>query len=542
MNVTPNAFLSIVSTASKSSFLLPLTEAISQLKWIYYQQGMRRVVDMQTFDEASRGPLRAFKLLWRIRFRAFIASAGAVIIILAIAIDPFTQQVLSYPALTSKVDNATSVIGVAKSFTGYYGRVDTDQKLTPYGAPEVSPQMNTAVILGASGMPVQADYKCPSGRCEWPTFESMGLCSYCEDISAQVQISCNPVASNITFCTYTVAASALEFWSVWVDAIGNWSPLVFMNITSRLTQRLGNVLELKSMRLAESISKTPQVENVRPQILSCSMSWCVRTYESKVEDGLLIEHTASTSNLHVEDDDGSCIKEATSAGLVLCPARENPQSSKPSHGAVEDTQYWLEELPARDLQAYLIDQLSTVLKVDFDFRWVNKDYQARMPSVVTSALRIRNATGTSANSPLTQVLHTTHNGNLSRTLEDIATSVTNRMRNGANQLKKSANETQMIGTVSMPVVHVHVNWPWMVYPATLSASATLFLLISILLSSGSDKFIWKSSALPLLFHGLQGWKAQDLQTTNPRDMKRQSEEMWVQLREDDTGRVVLQRS
>ena len=57
VDITPNTFISIVSTLSKSSFLLNVAQCISQMKWDFFRQGAHRVVDLQRFDDASRGPL-----------------------------------------------------------------------------------------------------------------------------------------------------------------------------------------------------------------------------------------------------------------------------------------------------------------------------------------------------------------------------------------------------------------------------------------------------------------------------------------------------
>lgn len=95
--ILPNSVVSIFATLSKSAMLYVLGEGISHLKWIYFQQRGHRVLHMQTFDDASRGPWGSLILIRRIRWRASLAAGGALLVILALAIDPFAQQVLSYP-------------------------------------------------------------------------------------------------------------------------------------------------------------------------------------------------------------------------------------------------------------------------------------------------------------------------------------------------------------------------------------------------------------------------------------------------------------
>lgn len=82
VHITPNTLLSILATLSKSSLLLAVAEALGQLKWIYFQQRTHRLFGLQIFDEASRGPFGALKLLWSVNVQAAVASMGAIITIL----------------------------------------------------------------------------------------------------------------------------------------------------------------------------------------------------------------------------------------------------------------------------------------------------------------------------------------------------------------------------------------------------------------------------------------------------------------------------
>lgn len=139
--ITPNAAVSIFATLSKSAMLLVLGEGISHMKWIYFQQRNQRLLHMQTFDEASRGPWGALLLLKRIRWRASLAAGGALLVVFALAFDPFAQQVLSFPM--RRVEDGTSVSAIprAKSYdsgsatlpeAGGYGYPD------PQGTPGTS--------------------------------------------------------------------------------------------------------------------------------------------------------------------------------------------------------------------------------------------------------------------------------------------------------------------------------------------------------------------------------------------------------------------
>ena len=55
-SISPTAVVSFIGTIGKSTCLLVVAEIISQLKWIHFGSQPRKLVDLQVFDDASRGP------------------------------------------------------------------------------------------------------------------------------------------------------------------------------------------------------------------------------------------------------------------------------------------------------------------------------------------------------------------------------------------------------------------------------------------------------------------------------------------------------
>ena len=128
VDLTPNALISIISTIGKVSLLVPVAECISQLKWTYFHRRAQRLSRLQDFDDASRGPWGCVKFLWKLKHRGGIALFGAAITILALVVDPFTQQILAYPTSLVPAGNETARISIAKSYdNSYYVQAGTDQ-------------------------------------------------------------------------------------------------------------------------------------------------------------------------------------------------------------------------------------------------------------------------------------------------------------------------------------------------------------------------------------------------------------------------------
>lgn len=98
--------------------LFATMECIGQSKWLLFRQGIHNLADFHAIDGASRGPWDALLLLYRIKGRAMVASVGAFIVVASLAVDPFTQQVLSYPSrLNITQDYAKPSLPMVSSWT-----------------------------------------------------------------------------------------------------------------------------------------------------------------------------------------------------------------------------------------------------------------------------------------------------------------------------------------------------------------------------------------------------------------------------------------
>jgi len=114
--VRPNTVVSVIATASKSLLLLPVAECISQAKWLYYQSRPRPLYDLDVFESASRGPWGALQLLWTTKATALTASLGALITILALGLDPFAQQVITFESRDTVLQNVTAQVPISRAF------------------------------------------------------------------------------------------------------------------------------------------------------------------------------------------------------------------------------------------------------------------------------------------------------------------------------------------------------------------------------------------------------------------------------------------
>ena len=320
-SLTVNSVISIFILILKTAAALVLSAGVSQLKWNWFAQ-LRPVKDIETYDEASRGPWGAIKLLWVVKHRQISASLAAIIVISALALDPLAQQLIRYydclrpqPNFqgtiprTQKYDESCGVLCVHYSF---YGATGQGYDIDP------APGMLDAIEAGVyTPDATQIQFVCPSGNCSFPdTYATFGWCSECEDVSHQLRWK-NRTAyhyyGNTTFyfpevslpsgaratTNYYAAQVPFTMQSVWDDAL-----------RSTTTE----VIYLDSFYDAPSSMQTdpPDLANCPtncPSDPSNSSDWCCRRYgaarchlypcmsryNADVKGGVLNETRLSTS-------------------------------------------------------------------------------------------------------------------------------------------------------------------------------------------------------------------------------------------------------
>ena len=146
--ITLNSFVSFLVASVRTASMIPVADALSQGMWLWLRpphQDIRQrktLADVANFDSASRGPWGSAKLLGRTKlrsvrlFRKIIlslesriawhsklihhshrhsASLGAVVVLLAIAIDPLSQLLLSVEYRSVDVTNEHEVASVSRA-------------------------------------------------------------------------------------------------------------------------------------------------------------------------------------------------------------------------------------------------------------------------------------------------------------------------------------------------------------------------------------------------------------------------------------------
>lgn len=116
--LTINGVISVLAVVAKASMILPIAEAISQLKWHWYWGRCRPIMDFQVFDAASRGPWGCIQMLCRPK-QISLATIGAFLTLATLFMEPSLQLIPTFVPKLVESGQAT----VPRSF--YYEDRDT---------------------------------------------------------------------------------------------------------------------------------------------------------------------------------------------------------------------------------------------------------------------------------------------------------------------------------------------------------------------------------------------------------------------------------
>ncbi|KAK6840134.1 hypothetical protein PG987_006000 [Apiospora arundinis] len=221
--IQPNSLIAVLTTLAKSSMMLTVASCISQLKWGYYSRHPRNLVDLETFDDASRGPWGSATLLWLLSFRVpiLVTSGLAFVTIVSLGIDPCAQQVLEFPCLTTPLENVTAEIGTANQYFSKGMRENSPERNFIFFPNADVLHLQASIINSVVGTVFQPHVSCPppATHCYWDEFATLGICSDFRDVSSTAETNCTkPDEEGRMTCAYNFPGSS-------ISAVGmTWNP------------------------------------------------------------------------------------------------------------------------------------------------------------------------------------------------------------------------------------------------------------------------------------------------------------------------------
>ena len=566
-SLSVNTLLAIYTAVLKATLLATISECLGQLKWIWFSEN-RPLDNLVAYDDATRGPLGALRLLWLLRFRDILSSAAAVVTLSLLVIDPFTQQLVRYygcsvpaPGLNATIPRTNlfvpkNIFAVESSNSSLVGIDST--------AGWIEPGLQAVFSTGTKQSDQTVNPFCHSGHCAFSRgFDSIGYESKCTDITEKLDFSSVVIVGGLTsvvdfesvekldngsyvptkrwnaghslqntnFSTNTSLPSGLyitnepgwDFNFTTMKTFGNFP-------TGNDSFRVEIIVGQQYKNFVPSTGQAPTGCDSRPAneswyckgfgAASCTIRPCIHSYTSTVEAGKLHERRVTSSG-EADHDWGLTVPTKNHVGDLAildtnCISEDERQSLKGMGYDIERAGRWM----AYNLTFDPI--LSNMSKESaFPESMMAKDCLYIVSSAIAQSLWDSFLTnffkGTvSGHADVLTINSLTgpqflqeiyNNGNVTfDRVDNIFHDVSQSLTRYVRQESPSKFSVPAQGIVLQDQTCLSVRWSWLAFP-TLLAILTLLIFTWALIRSRpkpGNMPLWKSSPLALFFHGIAG--------------------------------------
>jgi hypothetical protein len=469
-----------------------------------------------------------------------LAALGAAVTLFALAMDPFFQQVVSFPeqwrmqptngsiprafsyhvyaAGTYLKDNEDFLeIDQCKSSLMFSNScVLNEWKAMTALAYRYFYDNGTRFVMGSNGKGVGpvVPLSCPNSRCTWSQYETLGTCNRCVSIADRLEFHCQTSALD-----WIPTPNPLPDASGWMYPNGTacgWflkaeKPILMTGYTTDLgTNYTGTALVSRSQPLYDVFTRAPlsgydaklnntrnplshviivSNENVQrvqlnatPTAHECIISWCVKTMQSTLTGGEFIENVTRTVYNHQLGKNPWSTEQVYDDGELLgiqFTYAENVTivgNSGKTFQVLNDTH--------NNILTIFDDIFPSTYTVANSTNMT--DAKLRFQEYITGGSRLR----TKSFNPFLYDNITAH-------LDSLAIDFTNIIRSAQDTIDIVQGASFDLTSV------VDVRWKWLSLPLTLLAFTFVFLMATIVRSSMErDVGVWKTSAIATLLYGL----------------------------------------
>jgi hypothetical protein len=526
--IQPNAVVSLLLVSSKAALMLSTAACLSQLKWTHFQIAPRKLKDLETFDDASRGPWGSLRLLCARGTGSLdtVVRLGCVITVLVLAMETFGQQLLSFPekrvAVAGEVATFPTIrnLVTVPNYSGRLGMKLSDRLL----------QSRLSLMESIYGRTTAAPFECGASECSWGSHVTLGLCNKCRDISdlepeCKVKVLVEPKSYELqngttiytTYntttleCEYTIerrTLTTLRNFNVGSPApdpnnASAWRYNTAIDIDTYSSNDWYNKGEPALALKFDAIITNDTWD--RPQITTCTMNYCAWVYENSTAQGQ--NFNAGSLNKYIL---GWEAMRRTSMGHGVDNGYSNYTFRANGTGFPSD-KHNDTFIVYGEADAELYSHLSTILdSTSYEY------YSTTLDGDTTPGLGLAMLA----------------NPNVTEMADRMATGMTNVWRQYQNE--------QAIGTGWESVAFIHVEWVWLTLPAAAVLGASVVLIMTLI--QNRRTVLWKSSVLPYSFRALQGWEDAEFDMETLDEIRERAKEMTGQLVGDVNERVRLVKS
>ncbi|KAL2831566.1 hypothetical protein BDW59DRAFT_140297 [Aspergillus cavernicola] len=480
-----NALISWMSTISKGCIIIASSEALGQLKWVWFSQKARPISELRTFDSASRSLYGAVELIWTLRARHF-AALSSLAVILALAIDPFAQNLVRYyPGLVDD-PSQRALTGQALTYLTHGPDVATSVVLVD---PILKSNVYNSLFNNDPQRPWSIpQYSCATANCTWAPVVSLEARALCANITDRLTYSCRVIGegeslAGETNCTVSLPNSTIEAGYIPSGPVLTWMKgFVVKGVTQR-----SQALVYKNFSTSAVQIITPRLSGrawvaISPsnetswEATECTIEPIIRSFRASVINNTYTDETlAIWTNSTVSSDP---------QGFAFNPPWGHELGMEPN-------QTFTLGLTASAAIGFFLD---TIFGGSFWRSGLHQSYQADFNNLY-AASDILQALGQGDISGCSYELA----GRLNCTMHNVAQAVSKAFRD-SQYSSDPVNDTGVaVGRVRSNVTYISVSWQWIALPIFAWVVAAAGLIGTLWKIRQRRVPRWKNNPLPLLF-------------------------------------------
>ncbi|KAF7512331.1 hypothetical protein GJ744_001899 [Endocarpon pusillum] len=497
-------------------------------------------------------------LLGWLRGLQWTSSCGALITVAALIVDPFAQQVLS--TYDCRVPDHAVVAKIPR--TNVYNETVHE---TGANRGSITLELQNSIDGGIFNPGRNVAFECPTGNCTFPDkYHTVGFCSRCIDTTNNLSIQPKLSARNNTAWAINLPPNDASNLSAVISSsapTGEGSDYLLMESTSGKTDIIVGYLPTNTsapcvVKCASMAGRSvgdcdarwvhqqwgcesPAEPGTGIGTAQCSLFPYVKTYTAVVNGGRWTESLVSVSawrDIGIDTSDGmvnvKCLK-PQDRGVVLDAGVDlMGRSWIPYYGPYGD---WREV--DSDLKSTRV--LFPRTRIYWFGPTSEDNLNAFLATYLRGTIRPHGHEGILEGPAQLQAIY--NNGNitfdrLKKTWENLSESITIHVR----QHSMGTFSASVTGQAFRDQTCVHIRWPFLAYPTFLVLFAIVFFICMIFETRriGTSRHNWKSSPLPLLFHGLEREALQTVQSAElvrAEQMEKAAKRTSVRLSQTEGG-------
>lgn len=461
--------------------------------------------------------------------------------------DPFFQQLLDFPERWTLLNDKSTLPRVTQYQPVYHReffggqRVSSTDGVLQSVVDAFSYDYGTPTLQFANGTRADIPVYCASSNCTWPVYETLGVCSACEDVSELLEFKCLEAPVDWSSATNGSGGTPVDpsiyptamVCGHFLNSTSDYPILVSGRVVDPITSSPGETLLMRALPLVNTWKqplygngsikfknhRNPITDvllfsavdgntysvhrNETPVALECVLSWCVKTIKSSYGQA---RYTEEIINTFINKTEGTFpwISEKREYD-----GRNGTFIEYTQHINLDVSDYPQEPAAApRNESGYRLNP-STAFNVANTFSKI-------FPSFLTTNNTVRALLRyDTAKKELPHLREVKRNpwvapNNVTNHMERLARALTDAIRATPSSQDTIEGKTYELET------YIEVRWAWLTLPVGLLGFSVIFLAWTMFRTyKESDNLgVWKTSAIATLLYGLPDEMQKKVKTSN----------------------------